>query len=502
MRIRIPLIIAIIGLTTISCTTNSSRKPVLYTVGDSTVKNGQGDGAGGLWGWGDFIHQFVDTTKITVKNHALGGTSSRTFQKLGLWDSVYQNLNEGDFVLIQFGHNDDGPINDNFRARGTIKGIGDESEVIDNMLTGERDTVHTYGWYIRKIIKDAHHVGAIPLVISPIPRNKWSNKQVERNNDSYGLWAQQVALEERAAFIDLNEAMASKMEDIGQIGVTGNYFYEKDHTHTSARGAVLAASLIVNEVRNHQNDLSDFLIDYPQIKLPKKKNLFLVGDSTMADNNNENAVGWGVPFAQFIDTTRLNIYNRALGGRSSRTFINEGHWDKVLDELQPEDYVLIQFGHNDAGAVDKEKYRGSLDGTGFETLQIIKGDTVQETVHTFGQNIRQMVLQAKEKGGQPILLSLTPRNEWPNGEVEQRKDTYIKWTQEVAESEKVPFIDLSNKIALFYEKVGRDSVATFFPKDHTHTNIHGASLNAKIAAKTLKNQKQSAIRDYITVPQL
>ena len=67
----------------VHCTSSSNEKPTVYMVGDSTVKNGQGDGAGGLWGWGDYIGQFLDSTKVNVENHALGGTSSRTFQDLG-----------------------------------------------------------------------------------------------------------------------------------------------------------------------------------------------------------------------------------------------------------------------------------------------------------------------------------------------------------------------------------------------------------------------------------
>ncbi|WP_262410795.1 SGNH/GDSL hydrolase family protein [Flavobacterium johnsoniae] len=116
-------------------TPKQDNKPTLFMIGDSTVKNGKGNGAGGLWGWGDFIGQFLDTTKINVENHALGGTSSRTFQDKGLWNAVLNKLKKGDYVLIQFGHNDDGPINDSLRARGTIKGIGNETQEIDNILT-------------------------------------------------------------------------------------------------------------------------------------------------------------------------------------------------------------------------------------------------------------------------------------------------------------------------------------------------------------------------------
>jgi rhamnogalacturonan acetylesterase len=83
-------------------------KPTFYLIGDSTVKNGKGKGDGGLWGWGNYIAAYFDTTKIAVENDALGGTSSRTFQTMGLWDKVLAKVKPGDFVIMQFGHNDSG----------------------------------------------------------------------------------------------------------------------------------------------------------------------------------------------------------------------------------------------------------------------------------------------------------------------------------------------------------------------------------------------------------
>src|SRR6478609_6791552 len=153
----------------------TQSKPTVFIVGDSTVKNGSGKGDGGLWGWGDFIGQFLDTTKVNIQNHALGGTSSRSFQSKGLWEPVFKQLKKGDYVLIQFGHNDNGQINDTTRARGTIKGIGNETEEIDNLLTHKHEIVHSYGWYIRKLVQDAKSKGAIPVIFSPIPRNDWKD---------------------------------------------------------------------------------------------------------------------------------------------------------------------------------------------------------------------------------------------------------------------------------------------------------------------------------------
>ncbi|HCW64615.1 MAG TPA: rhamnogalacturonan acetylesterase, partial [Leeuwenhoekiella sp.] len=178
MRILSAFLVLFSAVLFTSCDTAQAQQPTVYCVGDSTVKNGSGKGDGGLWGWGDFIGQFLDTTKVKVANHALGGTSSRTFQSKGLWQPVLDSLQKGDYVLIQFGHNDSGALNDDSRARGTIKGTGEETEEIDNMLTGEHEVVHSYGWYIRKVVTEAKAKGAIPVVMAPIPRNDWKDGQV------------------------------------------------------------------------------------------------------------------------------------------------------------------------------------------------------------------------------------------------------------------------------------------------------------------------------------
>ncbi len=483
----------------IQCTSTTQQKPTVYLVGDSTVKNGQGDGAGGLWGWGDFTGQFLDSTKVNVENHALGGTSSRTFQALGLWDSVNRKLQKGDYVLIQFGHNDDGPVNDTIRARGTIKGIGNESVEIDNMITGVHETVYSYGWYLRKIVKDAKAKGAIPIIISPIPRNKWENGKVPKNDTTYGLWAKQIAEEEGVTFIDLNTKMANALQSMGEQKVTGTYFYERDHTHTSAKGAVLASSIITDELQQSNNSIKDYILENPKVDLPKKRNIFLVGDSTMADNGDENAVGWGVYFPEHLDTTRVIILNKARGGRSSRTFIYEGLWDSIKKQLKPDDYVLLQFGHNDAGSIATEKFRGSLKGTGDKVQEIKRPDGETEEVHTYGWYMKKYIEETQEKGAIPIVLSLTVRNEWPNSVVEQRDSTYVKWTKEVAKNKGVAYLDISDSLAMAYQQLGKEKVADFFPRDHTHTGTEGAEFNAKVIAKSLKQEKQTGIRDYILI---
>jgi lysophospholipase L1-like esterase len=234
--------------------------PTLFIIGDSTVRNGQGDGKNGQWGWGDLIGVYFDLNKINVVNWALGGRSSRTFISEGHWQQVVNTLKRGDFVMIQFGHNDGGPINDASRARGSINGIGDESQEIDNMLTHQHETVHTYGWYIRKYITDTRAKGATPIICTMIPRKIWQDGKIARNKADYAGWAEQVAEQEHAPFIDLNEIIAERYEAMGPDKV--NPLFGDEHTHTTMAGAEINAEAVIAGLKGLRNDpLAPYLSD-------------------------------------------------------------------------------------------------------------------------------------------------------------------------------------------------------------------------------------------------
>ena len=221
--------------------------PTLWLIGDSTVHNGRGDGSNGQWGWGELLIGLFDASKINVVNRALGGRSSRTFVSEGRWAQVEAQLKPGDFVLMQFGHNDASPVNDNSRARGVLKGVGDESEEIDNMLTGKHEVVHTYGWYLRQFIREARAKGAVPMVCSPIPRDNWKDGHVQRSADSWAGWAKEVASAEKAPFLDLNNRIADRYDQLGQAKVEP--LFKTDHTHTSRAGAELNSRIVIEALR-------------------------------------------------------------------------------------------------------------------------------------------------------------------------------------------------------------------------------------------------------------
>jgi rhamnogalacturonan acetylesterase len=245
------IIVSLLFLTSMTLE-EKNEKPTLFIIGDSTVKNGRGNGGGGLWGWGDFMYEQLDTMNISIKNYALGGRSSRTFISEGLWDNVLLKIKPGDFVIMQFGHNDASAVNDSSRARGTIRGNGEETQEIDNILTKRHEVVHSFGWYMRKYITDTKAKGAIPVVCSPIPRNNWKDGKVMRASESYGKWAAEAAKTGGAYFIDLNEIIAVRYEATGQPEVTSKFFLNET-THTTKEGAKLNAACVAEGIKGLKN---------------------------------------------------------------------------------------------------------------------------------------------------------------------------------------------------------------------------------------------------------
>ena len=154
-------------------TSRKGNNPVLFLVGNSTMRNGTlGNGNNGQWGWGFYAHAFFDENRITVENQALGGTSSRTFYNR-LWPDVRKGIRKGDWVIISIGHNDNGPY-DSGRARASIPGIGHDSLCVTIKETGVKETVYTYGEYLRRFINDCKTVGAHAILMSLTPRDRKS----------------------------------------------------------------------------------------------------------------------------------------------------------------------------------------------------------------------------------------------------------------------------------------------------------------------------------------
>ena len=477
--------------------TRREGKPVLFLIGNSTMRNGtRGDGSNGQWGWGYYAPKYFDYSQISVENQALGGMSTRTFYTK-LWPDIRQAIQPGDWVIVSIGHNDGGPI-DEGRARSVLSGTGQDSVVVTIKETGVRETVYTYGGYMRRYIADIRARGAHPVLMSLTPRNAYDPQTCRIVRKPQGAWLQTIADEQNVPYIDLNEISGAKLDRFGPWKEA--YHFYKDNIHTSKFGAELNARSAAEGIAacKHEGirELQQMLtnVEPQQVPVERRKGkpvVFITGDSTVKneDRDDDSMWGWGAVAEQVFNTKKITVANCAKAGRSTRTYLNEGRWDQVYNSLQPGDFVLIQFGHNDIGPIEKDRMRGVIPGVQ-EEPKVYKMEKTgdYELVYCFGFYLKKFIMDVREKGATPIIVSLTPRNEWKDGRIERRNDTYGRWYRQVCQETQTELVDLHNLTADALEQTchSKEEAAPYYKRDHTHTSKRGAMLNAQNVAKGLK----------------
>jgi lysophospholipase L1-like esterase len=229
--------------------------------------------------------------------------------------------------------------------------------------------------------------------------------------------------------------------------------------------------------------------------LPEKKKIkiFMAGDSTMAIKETKAypETGWGMPFVYFWDST-VTVVNRAKNGRSTKTFLGEGLWKSIYDEMKEGDYVFIQFGHNDESPDKKERYA---------------------TPDTFKMLLTRFIRETREKKATPVLFTPVSRRKFKDGHAMPTHEQYSALVKEVAATDKVLFIDLDTKSMALYEQWGEEFSKKLFMQlepgehpnypegkmDNTHFTELGARLIAEIVLKELR-QVVPELTERIVVP--
>ena len=216
--------------------------------------------------------------------------------------------------------------------------------------------------------------------------------------------------------------------------------------------------------------------------LPQKKiKIWLIGDSTMANKEIKAypETGWGMPFTYFFDSS-VTVNNVAQNGRSTKSFIEEGRWKNVVDNLHAGDYVLIQFGHND---VVKEK--------------VGRYTTPEE----FSNNLERFVKDVRNKNAGPVLITPVARKKFDsNGNIVDTHPEYAQLVRDVAKKDNVALVDLDVKSMELLQQTGAENAKYFFnylkPGEHpnypngreddTHFNELGARKMAELVLQGIK----------------
>jgi lysophospholipase L1-like esterase len=377
--------------------------------------------------------------------------------------------------------------------------------------------VHSFGWYMRKMIAETKAKGATPIVLSLSVRNIWKDGQIERGSGRYSGWSRDIARHAGVQFIDLTDLVADQFQVMGEAKVKA--LYEQDHTHFDAEGADIHARTVVSALKAlRPSPVKDLLsakgaavkadqlvglgLGWPRDRaLPT---LFLVGNSTVRNGRGDGAGGqwgWGDYIKPFFDTTKINVVNRAVGGLSARTFISQGYWDRVLTLVKPGDFVMVEFGHNDASPVnDSSRARGVLPGIGPDSVIIDNILTKQkgEVVYSFGGYLRKFVSETRARGATPIINSLTPRKFWENGRIRRTRGSFADWAEQTARAEKVPFVNVTELASAKMDTMPPARVDSLYGDANLHSSGRGAELFARTVVEGLRALGEAdPLREYL-----
>ena len=219
--------------------------------------------------------------------------------------------------------------------------------------------------------------------------------------------------------------------------------------------------------------------------LPQKKKIkvFIAGDSTAANKEVKAfpETGWGMPFATLFDST-VTVDNRAKNGRSTRTFISEGLWQKLIDDVNEGDYVFIQFGHNDE----------------------VETKASYTTPQDYKANLGRFITETRNKKANPVLLTPVTRRQFDSvGHIKETHEFYSNLVREVAKQYNVPMIDIDEKSRELVQKFGPDNSKLLYMQlepgehpnypegrnDNTHFNELGARKIAQLVLYGIKDLK-------------
>lgn len=198
--------------------------------------------ADGMHRWGYYLNNY---TTLSVTNLAKNGRSTRSFINEGLWSTLLSTTKAGDYVLIEMGHNDDVDPTTDVKDRGTLPGIGSETVTVITQA-GVNETVHTFGWYLDKMISDVKAKKATPIISGMVPRNYWTGDTLQ-SDWAFANYAQQVAEARKVEYVDHTAYSVALFQSFGPV--KAKTYFPNDNTHTNPEGAKLNTQTFVQAVK-------------------------------------------------------------------------------------------------------------------------------------------------------------------------------------------------------------------------------------------------------------
>ncbi len=518
-------------LDTMSLENNDSAKNEnavrVYLAGDSTVKDYGASNT--IGGWGEFIGNYFNDDVVIV-NKAEGGRSTRSFMNQGRLDEILSQARPGDYLFIQFGHNDSLMTDTAQMEHTVLLGTPDENGIYPVTPAVKAKTPQyiydfykndpypytetfypydsgTFKWYYEQYVIKAREKGMIPVVITPVCRVFFDDEGKITphfgEDNGYVAAVRQVAEEMDCPLIDMYEITSSLYESYGVLTTQGLHNVKSDGsmdlTHYNKFGANLIASKMAESLKNQNiaiaSDTKISNVSVNRVDEMKSANLFVVGD-VAADKTDRDDIVASVSMADrlkdyFVDKIKVIDYTNA--GNTVKNFLNGQDYEKFMSQVKEGDYVMLCFGHSDGdnSTVDKsiDAYAG-----------LFGDEEISGTFKYYLYNNYIKPLTDKKA----VIIMVTPFADgiFKNGEFVNGNAAYAEAVKELVVKYELYFVDMNTQTAEMYTNFGEDGSKVFNAIDkkngveRTKVSAFGADTFARAFVNSMKFSS-ATLKNYI-----
>ncbi len=504
----------------------------VYLAGDSTVKDyGTSNTIGG---WGEFIKDYF-TDDVVIVNKAEGGRSTRSYLNQGRLDEILSLAQPGDYLFIQFGHNDardDDPATMEHKVQ---LGTPDEDGIYPSIPAVKTKTPQyiidfykndpypygdtfypyesgTFKWYYEQYINAAKEKGMIPVVITPVCRVFFDeNGKITPHfgaDNGYVEAVRQVAKENNCTLIDMYDITSSLYESYGELSTQVLHNVKADGsmdlTHYNKFGANLIASKMAESLKAQNiaiaKDTKNSNIYVGKFDALKEANLFVIGDS-LADASSKTEVIKSVSFASKLQqffSDKIHVVDYTKADCTAKGFTKTKEYSEFMSSVNAGDYVILAFGRTDSDKSTTDKILDEYSGA--------EGD-----VNTNG-SFRNIVYNSyikplHDKNAVVIMTTPIVDAKFKNDVVVNGLDDYSAAIRELVTENYLYFVDMNGQSAELFNKMGVEGSKAFNAVD-SKAGIERNRLNdfgAETMARTFINMMKyssATLKTYINESEL
>ena len=507
---------------------DSSHKTKIYVMGDSTAVAYGNDNT--IGGWGEYLVNYFNSD-VEIINKAEGGRSARSYLNQGRLNEVLDEVGAGDYVFIQFGTNDQRTDNNAFMEHAVMLGKPDVNGIYPT-IPGIKcatpqyiydfykdsdypyDTTFypyesgTFKWYMKQHVDAIKKTGATPVLLTPMCRMFFDSegKIVPHfgENDGYIEAVRQLAEEENIVCIDMYDITKSLYESYGVMTTQGlhnvNADGSVDLTHYNKFGANLIASKMADAIKSSVLTVRSCIINssvaVSKTDALKSANLYVVGSTTAAGANNDNMAVKSDGFGNYLQkylSDKISVKNLAVADATVKSYINTDEYNTFISSLSEGDYVVINFGENDANYINNVKEYNKYSYPS-------NNDTDIDSFSYYLYN--NYIKPAKEKKAVIIVTTPASKRNFVDGSYVNDNNIYVENVISMVQKYSTFYVNLNSVTADMYNAMGEEGSKVLNAYDRELGIISStlSEFGAELTAKkflTMMQQSSSSLKAYI-----